>query len=125
MTDSHAERFVLGCTSQSRHFPNRTLFLVDRNKNQSTWWKPDLTDALVFTSRESAETVRNKLKFNMPRVIPYGYAKTLCDNQLSRDLKLKEQTQYQYSLPLSVPPQPPSSRNKKWSSKSPKRYSGP
>lgn len=42
---------------------NRSLFLVDRNKDKTRWWSSGTENALVYTSKDAAEAKAASFKF--------------------------------------------------------------
>lgn len=52
-----------------------TLAMVDRLKVKNKWWTTDsLRIIKFFDSKQEAESICDKLKFNNPKVVPYAYA---------------------------------------------------
>lgn len=59
----------------SRKNQGKFLVMVDKNKSKDKWWTSIMENALVFTSKKTADDTCQKLKFNNPRVVPFDTAK--------------------------------------------------
>lgn len=48
---------------------NKSLFLVDRNKDKTRWWSAMLKNAMIYTSKDAAEAKAASLKFGSFSVV--------------------------------------------------------
>lgn len=66
------EGFVVA-TDDPGH-PGVTLFMVDRRKEQRSFWSFNLTSAFILNTLEVAQFHVGRLKFNNPRVMTWAQA---------------------------------------------------
>ena len=57
----------------------RTMFLIDRGRDCTTWWTENFTDALEFSAEHVAEKKASTYRHNAPRVLSYTEAKAAAD----------------------------------------------
>ncbi len=60
-----------------RKISNDLLFYVDRAKTKRFWWSYDLKYAMIFTSKDAANSIKSKLNFGQFEVITLEDAKSL------------------------------------------------
>lgn len=48
---------------------NKSLFLVDRNKDKTRWWSVSAKNAIIYTSKDAAEAKAASLKFGSFSVV--------------------------------------------------------
>lgn len=53
----------------------RTMFLIDRGRDATTWWTENFDDALEFSAEHVAEKKASTYRHNAPRVLTYAQAR--------------------------------------------------
>jgi|WetSurMetagenome_2_1015567.scaffolds.fasta_scaffold367090_1 hypothetical protein len=61
--------------AKSREKQGEMVALVDRTKCKEHWWTENISKAIVFTSKDAAQSQCSKLKFNNPKVWDYDKGK--------------------------------------------------
>jgi hypothetical protein len=94
------ERGFVICSSSSRgSFRVRTLFMVDRRLDTRAFWRDNLDNVLVVDTKEEADHIAGKLKYNHPHVVSLDFAKAVYKEQTRR----YPRTPQQLSLGLPTP----------------------
>jgi hypothetical protein len=70
-------KFIIVQDSRKNIGMNIALIARDKVTVQGRWWTSLLENALTFDSKEEADKVCSKYKFNNPRVIPFDEAKLI------------------------------------------------
>lgn len=52
-----------------------TMFLIDRGRDSTRWWTPNLDEALEFAAEHVAEKKASTYRLNAPRVLTYSQAR--------------------------------------------------
>lgn len=56
---------------------NTSLFMLDRNKTNSSFWGEELDNAFIYTNQLAAYKKCRSFKHNNPRVVTYEQAKQI------------------------------------------------
>ena len=71
--------YVIACKGRN----NKTIFMIDRNKNRAHWWTMFIDDVLVYKDKDCATAKAKSLKYKSPRVVEYEIALGICNDQAS------------------------------------------
>ena len=52
-----------------------TMFLIDRGRDNTRWWTPNIEEALEFVAEHVAEKKAGTYRLNAPRVLDYAQAR--------------------------------------------------
>lgn len=77
-------RYVISTVSPRT---GKTLFMVDRNKEQKGFWSLYLDDVYQYHLRQAAEKKAKTFQHNNPKVLSMNEARKICDAQRQEETK--------------------------------------
>lgn len=87
---THMDRYYVAADSQYNE--GQTVFLVDRRRDRTKWWTPELSGAMGFYMEGAAESRCRSYRFNNVRVVTAEVARMQDSN--NRELQEEQEERH-------------------------------